>query len=722
MTIPDHWLLELGSAEAERTFATLYGVIAEQDKSPFIAAGLVRETVSRVLQKRDPSTDYGLVLPPMPLKLSDLTATPDTFLAEMFPVERSGGPTSHDATLDDLVPDWRKALDSGALRPVERVAFWSPLFTVEQLERSRVIFDLRRFNENFGEQHFEMETLAHVPLIAAGAKFASKLDLSSAFWQYPVDASLATFFGTSSPEDRVRSALYQWHCLPLGFTRSPLLFSSLTSAFVRAWRAAGLRVLAYIDDFLVLADTPEELAAATQIVVSDLIAAGLRLSPKKCFLGAFTRIDFLGLTTDLTEQAFAIPPRKLAQIAEGARSLLASGPTRQETEVLVGRIAFASIACPWLCYFRAAIVADALASDPHPPQTLTCPRPSPAPDPQAPQTLTHALPPATTTDAAVEWSNDATTELRWWAEESQGFLSGRMWPWHRTAHTKLFARARGGEVPLPDFVGATDASDTGIGLRLPSGVLDSEPLPPELPPSSPSVARELYAILRLIELDLIPPDTTIRVTSDSTGAVQTVLGSTVAPSTAWVARRLFYAMVSKQVTVQVEWLPRALLDDVDAYSRLDASNAAHSVLTEAEREHVCREAFGKGAKPDVIFFSSVHTRWAPAARFGSRGLEPGSIGDGIASDAWGTAERGWAYPPFALATAVVRRVVAATSPPKAVLVLPRRPIFRSALRGWRLLELSGEVLQPPTFAGQAKAALPLDAFISPALITGPPVE
>ena len=242
--IPSHWLLERGSHKSEAIFASLYAAVAKQNEEPFIAASLVRATILGVLQRRDPSVDYNALLPPMPARLADLTGSPEDFRTELA---QSAGPSrqpAYDTAGDDLIPEWRKALDSGALRPVESVSFWSPLFCVNQLERSRLIFDLRRFNDCFAEQPFAMESLVHVPLIASGARFAAKLDLSSAFWQYPVDDSLATFFGTSSPADRGRSKLYQWQCLPLGFTGSPILFSGLTAAFVQAWRASGVRVLA----------------------------------------------------------------------------------------------------------------------------------------------------------------------------------------------------------------------------------------------------------------------------------------------------------------------------------------------------------------------------------------------------------------------------------------------------------------------------------------------
>ena len=71
-----------------------------------------------------------------------------------------------------------------------------------------------------------------------------------------------------------------------------------------------MRVLAYLDDILVLAVTAEEHAATVARVVADLAAAGLRISGAKAFLAPYVVMDFLGLTIDLQQQAFVSLVRK----------------------------------------------------------------------------------------------------------------------------------------------------------------------------------------------------------------------------------------------------------------------------------------------------------------------------------------------------------------------------------------------------------------------------
>lgn len=652
----------------------IYSTVDEQDRAPFEAGKLDRERIINTLKARAPDIQFDL--PSMPLGLADVRDDCDFASEYGLRAEPQSRFRCQDAALEELIPEWEKIVACGAVTPTDKISHWSPTFTVHQTDKNRLIFDLRAFNATCSDGSFKMETIFDFPAIAASASVAVKLDLKSAFWQYPIGPDLSERFGTSDPRDPNR--LYRWQVLPMGFSLSPLNFCSLTSAFVSAWRAVGIRVLGYVDDFIIVANSPEELAQSTRIVVSDLIRAGVRISAKKSFIAPFNLLDFLGLAVDLTEQAFVITDERLTTISEQARLLLVRGPqARHEVESFVGRVAFASVASPWLQYFRAAVIDDALSAH------------------------------------RSTWSAEATEELGWWRDEAPAFLSKRLWPWAKLASTKLFSK-HPTDHPLPDYEGATDASENGIGMRFGTGPLASEPLPSWLPPSSPSTARELYGICRLVERYDVPPGSTIRLACDNQGAVATAMGSSVCRSTAAVARRFFQVLVERDVIVEVEWMPRELLDDVDGASRWDADNLCHSTVPDEVRRSICDLAFGPGILPDVLFFSSPHNRWAPAARFGSRVLEPGSIGDGVGTSGWESCLRGWAYPPFSLVRPLLRRIASMSSPPHAVVVIPDSLYARAVLRGWESMPVT-TLLRPPYFTEQYESSSPLRAFISPAL-------
>lgn len=340
---------------------------------------------------------------------------------------------------------------------------------------------------------------------------------------------------------------------------------------------------------------------------------------------------------------------------------------------LLGRIAFLGMAVPWISSFRAHLT-HLIAGNPLP--------------------------------LHVDLDDGSVEELHWWLGEQAAMILRRNWPWYAIAHTKLYSK--GTTAPLPQFVVHGDASDTGIGMRLASGELVSEPLPPELPPTAPSVARELYAMCRLVERGVFPRGSVVRLMSDATGAVRTALGATVTPSTAPWARRLFLSALERDVVVQVEWVPRALLADVDEASRWDASDASHARLPISIVRQLVNRAFGPG-DIDVEFFTAVHNRVAPpSATFLTRDPQPFSSGDGLCPSFWSSARRGWAFPPFCLVRPVLR--LAVTQRPRVIIVLPNTSLVRSTLREWTCVPIT-HPLAPPNFVRPLTSCQPIAAFL-----------
>jgi hypothetical protein len=550
------------------------------------------------------------------------------------------------------------------------------MFAIRQAEKTRLIFDLRRVNAHLRQLPFSLDTLAVVPALSKDCRCASKLDLRAAYWQYPIDETLSACLATTAPG--ISEGWLRWRCLPFGLSVAPFVFAALTGAFVRAWRAAGLVVVGYLDDFLILAASVEEHARAVHIVVSDLIRAGLRISSRKAFLMPYIVIDFLGLSIDLGSRSFGIPAKYALKITEGAKELLRrdSSISLRQLQVFLGRLAFIGVAVPWASAFRAHLTAM-LAGEP--------------------------------SVANLTLSEEAAEELRWWIDEAPTILLNRAWPWRLTAHTKLFFRH--GTAPLPEVILHGDASDSGVGFELISGEIASEPLPPELPPSAPSVARELYAMVRMIERNVFREGAVVRFVSDSTGAVRTALGATAAPSSAPLARRLFLAALQRGVVVQTEWAPRSQLRHVDEASRRDADDATHARHAHEVVARLVRQAWGEAAVIDVEFFCSVHNRVSPpSARFCTAYPLPGSSGDGLNPAIWKSALHGWAYPPFGLLHPVLRLAVEIR--PKAILVLPDSSLVRATLRGWMTCPVEAP-LAPPMFAQPLRGIPLLAAFWLP---------
>ena len=114
----------------------------------------------------------------------------------------------------------------------------------------------------------------------------STLDLKSGYWQVEIH-----------PEDREKTAfsigngLWQFKMMPFGLCNVPATFERLMEQVLR-----GLNLktcLVYLNDIIVLGRLFEEHVQNLKEVFSQIRSAGLKLSPKKCFLFQ-TEVKYLG--------------------------------------------------------------------------------------------------------------------------------------------------------------------------------------------------------------------------------------------------------------------------------------------------------------------------------------------------------------------------------------------------------------------------------------------
>ena len=106
------------------------------------------------------------------------------------------------------------------------------------------------------------------------AKFFTKLDLASAFWQVPIDTKdqLKTTF-------HFEGRSYVWMVMPFGLKNAPPTFQRLIDKVLAGHLGRG--IYAYIDDILIYSRNREEHIALIKEVLERLRAAGLKISLEK---------------------------------------------------------------------------------------------------------------------------------------------------------------------------------------------------------------------------------------------------------------------------------------------------------------------------------------------------------------------------------------------------------------------------------------------------------
>ncbi|KAI2646041.1 Transposon Ty3-I Gag-Pol polyprotein [Labeo rohita] len=148
-----------------------------------------------------------------------------------------------------------------------------------------------------------------------------------------------------------RGEAYQYRVL---LALSPRTFTKCVDAALAPLRLQGIRILNYIDDWLILAQSEQVAAEHQDIVLAHMKVLGLRLNAKKSVLSPLQRTTYLGVVWDSTTMQARLSPARIkliltavARVKEG-RSL-----TVKQFQQLLGLMAAASNVIPFgLLYMR----------------------------------------------------------------------------------------------------------------------------------------------------------------------------------------------------------------------------------------------------------------------------------------------------------------------------------------------------------------------------------
>ena len=148
----------------------------------------------------------------------------------------------------------------------------------------------------------------------SGGKFFSKLDLSQAYLQLPLDEQSREYVTVNT-----HKGLYRYNRLPFGVSSAPSIFQRTMDNLMRGIKG----VSTYIDDILISGSTIEEHLQTLDIVLQKLESAGLKLNKAKCFF-LHSQVEYLGHIIDkvglhpTTEKVLAIReaprPRNVSEL------------------------------------------------------------------------------------------------------------------------------------------------------------------------------------------------------------------------------------------------------------------------------------------------------------------------------------------------------------------------------------------------------------------------
>ena len=99
-----------------------------------------------------------------------------------------------------------------------------------------------------------------------------------------------------------RDKRYKFNCLPFGLACAPWFSPRFWKPVAAKLRELGVRMIVYIDDMLIIAETPELLRDHTTGLIYLLENLGFIIGYKKCVLEPTQSIYFLVFMVDSTKQ------------------------------------------------------------------------------------------------------------------------------------------------------------------------------------------------------------------------------------------------------------------------------------------------------------------------------------------------------------------------------------------------------------------------------------
>lgn len=192
----------------------------------------------------------------------------------------------------------------------ENTGFVFPMFlTLKPDGSTRPVFNLKCLNTYLSLKKFRLISHIKIPSFLQKGDFLTSLDLSQAYCHVPIIPRHQKFLSFV-----YRKKVYQWTCLPFGLALAPQTFGQLSNWIASLLREKGVRVVVYLDEFLLAHQNPVILSEQTVLAVHLLSSLGWSVNIQKSQLSPCQSIDYLGITWNMTSYQMLLPLNKVVSL------------------------------------------------------------------------------------------------------------------------------------------------------------------------------------------------------------------------------------------------------------------------------------------------------------------------------------------------------------------------------------------------------------------------
>ena len=195
------------------------------------------------------------------------------------------------ALRDKVHAEIDRLVQEGTLEPIDVADWAAPIVPVLKSDKSsvRICGDFRMtINPVSKLDNYPLPKVEDLFALLNKGKFFSKLDLSQAYQQLPLDEHSKQYLAINT-----QKGLFRYTRLPFGVSSAPGIFQQVIEAVLKGIKNVAI----YLDDILVTGSSVEDHLATLEEVFVRLQQAGLRVQKNKCeFLKP--SVTYLGFMID----------------------------------------------------------------------------------------------------------------------------------------------------------------------------------------------------------------------------------------------------------------------------------------------------------------------------------------------------------------------------------------------------------------------------------------
>ncbi|KAL0199646.1 hypothetical protein M9458_002833, partial [Cirrhinus mrigala] len=205
----------------------------------------------------------------------------------------------------------------------------------------RPILDLRPLNRALAKREFRMITVKQILAHIQPGDWFISVDLKDAYFHIQIAPRHRRFLRFA-----FEGRAYQFKVLPFGLALAPRTFTKCINAALSPLRQSGIRILNYLDDWLVIAQSRDTLENHKCQLLEHLKRLGLTINVQKSKLRPMQNIAFLGMDLDSRSMRARLSQERMQSLIS---SLTSFKPGRVVVlkcfQRLLGRMAAAAVVC-----------------------------------------------------------------------------------------------------------------------------------------------------------------------------------------------------------------------------------------------------------------------------------------------------------------------------------------------------------------------------------------